>query len=892
MNFLSRILLFFLLIPVLAGANEGMWIPSLLKKLNEQDLKARGLKIPVEQIWSTDKASLKDAIVQFGGGCTAEVISYKGLLLTNHHCGYSQIQSHSTIEKDYLRDGFWARSFDEELPNPGLTAMFVVSMEDVTEIVFKEAKNESGKIVASRLKKITEELISQKTKGTHYEAELVPFNYGNSYFLIVTETFLDVRLVGAPPSAVGKFGGDTDNWVWPRHTGDFSIFRIYADKNNKPAAYSKENVPYQPKYALSVSKAGVKEGDFTMVFGFPGRTQQFLSSAAVDHIVNNSNPARIKMREKALKIIDGDMISSDALRIKYAAKQARISNAYKKWIGETKGLIRLNAIEKKKLFEADYVNRASLNSDHQKWYGTIPSKFNKLYTSFKPYATANDYFSELVFSGPEFLRYVQRYEGMVEFYLDETKKSAVEETLKKNKSSVSGFFKNYNPETDKKIFLALFPLYIEGTPANLLPDELEDLKKKYKGDWNLLANEIYTKSFFTNEKRLTDLLNSFSEKSIKKVKADPAYLLMRTLYNGYRNKVDAMYQTYFNQIEELMNDYVAGMMILIPEKKYWFDANSTLRLSYGIVEGSKPHDGYSYDYYTTAQGMMEKYIPNDSEFDLPKKLIELIRDKNFGTYGNADELRVCFTASNHTTGGNSGSPVLDAYGNLIGINFDRSWESTMSDVMYDPMICRNIILDARYILFIIEKYAGADHLIQEMNIKGGREILLDETVMTENEIKIMNSSDQLKDAEFYYQRASRLMKLKKYNEAESDIELGIKSSSVINEKLQLLKANVLIAGGKYNNASLVCDLLIRQNPTLYEANYLKALSLTELKKFDEAIKWYTACIRLKPLDALAHFNRGICYYNIGKIVEACSDFMMAEKEGADVKEWPRKQLCR
>ena len=691
-------------------ADEGMWVPSLLKAKNANELKERGLKIPVDEIWSENKPAIKDAIVHFGGGCTAEVISYKGLILTNHHCGYSQIQSHSTVENDYLKNGFWAMNHQEELPNPGLTASFIIDMKDVTDQVLKGGKSEA------QIRKTSQQIINDATKGTHYEGEVRAFNYGNSYFLILTETFKDVRLVGAPPSSIGKFGGDTDNWLWPRHTGDFSLFRIYADKNNMPAEYSPENVPYKPKHSLPISMQGVKEGDFTMTFGFPGRTQQFLSSAAVSFIVNQSNPAKIHMRESALSIIDAEMRSSDQLRIMYAAKQARISNYHKKWIGETKGLKRLNAVAIKKAMEEEYVSRAKKDPEFAARYGDKPQAFLKLYDQYGRYLLANDYYNELIISGPEFIRFTSTYEGLVEGFSDLQKSGKDKEQVEKLTSSLNGYFKNYNPSTDKKLFQKIFPVFINGIPAELQPEYIKELNKKYKGNWNLLADEIFSKSVFVSREKLTAVLQKFNSSAAKKLKSDPAYKLMSGLFNSYRQQVLDPYRTASNEIEKLMADFVEGWMKLFPERKYWYDANSTLRLSYGVAEGSAPHDGMKYTYYTTLSGMMDKYIPGNEEFDLPSRLIDLYNKKDYGDYGVDGELRVCFTASNHTTGGNSGSPVLDANGYLVGTNFDRSWESTMSDIMYDPEICRNIILDVRYTLFIIDKFAGASHLIEEMEL--------------------------------------------------------------------------------------------------------------------------------------------------------------------------------
>lgn len=890
---MKRTLLFLFVFSIFRSgfAAEGMWIPSLLEKLNKEDLKNAGLRIDVAEIWSTQKPSIKDAIVNFGGGCTAEVISYEGLILTNHHCGYAQIQAHSSLEHDYLRDGFWAMNRSQELPNPGLTASLVVDMIDVTQKVLENATDESGRANPLIVQRNMESIKADAEKQG-YEAQIKAFNYGNGYFLILSEKFLDVRLVGAPPSSIGKFGGDTDNWIWPRHTGDFSIFRIYAGKDNRPAAYSPDNVPYKPKYSLPISVSGVNAGDFTMVFGFPGRTQQFLSSAAVDFLVHVSNPARIKMRETALSIIDADMRTSDLIRIQYSAKQARISNAYKKWIGETAGLKRLNAVTKKRELEAEYVERASKDPDYSKRFGTLPKDFETLYASFSSYAKAYDYFSELIFSGPEFIRYANGFGKLVDEYTQLDRDKKVKETVDRHISALAGYFKNYNPATDKKLFLALFPMYLEGTPANLLPDEIPALKKKYKGNWSLLADAIFSKSYFTDRTRMENMLRNFGSSSVKKIKSDPAYHLMKVLYGGYHAKIEAEFKKGYGQSEYMMSEYVAGLMLLFPEKKYWYDANSTLRLSYGKVEGSRPRDGMMYDYYTTVDGMMEKYIPGNEEFDLPAKLIDLWKKKDYGNYADAKGMPVAFTASNQTTGGNSGSPVLNADGHLIGINFDRSWESTMSDVMYDPVICRNIILDIRYVLFIIDKYAGAGHLLREMELMTPErsEELRKEGIR--NEIRAVTDEIRAKadDASLLVKRARLYQQIDMNKEAEADLRLAVKINPRSAEQLHLL-GHALMEQSRFTEAIREFEKALQVDPAFHEALLDKGICLSELKKFEEAIKVYTVYISKNSLDHRGYYNRGVCYYLINKKNEGCADFMIAEKLGGTRESWLRKELC-
>ncbi len=699
-------------------AAEGMWIPALLKSLVENDMKAMGLKLSAEDIYSINKSSLKDAIVHFGGGCTAEVVSDKGLILTNHHCGFSQIQSHSSVENDYLKDGFWAKDFASELQNPGLTATFIVRIEDMTSKVLEGTE---GLSEMERNAKIghaiaTIESATEKAEPGH-QAAIKPFFYGNEYYMIVTKTYRDVRLVGAPPSSVGKFGGDTDNWMWPRHTGDFSVFRIYAGKDNEPADPSAENVPYKPGHSLPVSVKGTDPGDFTMVYGFPGVTEQYLHSTAVKFITQEKNPRAIAMRDKSLDIINATMASSQRLRIAYASKQARIANAWKKWDGENKGLARLHAIEKKEAMEKQFAAMVAKDPALSERYGKVLKELEEHYTVAQKYMMARSMVIEFYFVGPEILRYAAGFENIAKNYetlVNENKLDAEIEKLKKN---TAGFYKNYDPATDQKILAALYPMYIEGLSPELRPDIHTSLALKYGNDWERYAKEAFEKSIFTNEARVNAFLGKFKKGSVKKIDKDPIMKLQKSVLGAYRSKAAQQGGIYKARLDELMRVYVKGLMTVFPDKKYWPDANSTLRVAFGKVEGSSPQDGAIYKPFTTMNGILEKYVPGDREFDLPPRLIDLAKRKDFGQYANKQgELPICFTASNQTTGGNSGSPVIDGEGNLIGINFDRSWQSTMSDVMYDAERCRNIIVDIRYVLFMIDKYAGASHLVKEMKL--------------------------------------------------------------------------------------------------------------------------------------------------------------------------------
>ena len=684
-------------------AKEGMWLPMFLQQLNEAEMQAMGLELTADDIYSINNGSLKDAIVHFGGGCTAEIISADGLLLTNHHCGYGQIQSHSSVDNDYLTNGFWAKDQTEELTNKGLTATFIKYMKEVTtQVLVNETDEMSEYQRKDMIKSIGDSLIASEVEGTHYEASIKPFFKGNRYFMFVTETYKDVRLVGAPPSSIGKFGSDTDNWMWPRHTGDFSIFRIYADKDNKPAEYSEDNVPYQTNRHLSISTQGVKPGDFTMVYGFPGRTDEYLPAVAVKQITQVLNPAKISIRKTALDIMDKQMRASDDVRIKYASKYASVANYYKKWIGENTGIQKTRGIKRKEEFEAAFMNALNLE-DVNPEYSNLLVLYDSLYGQMESVALARDYFIEIAYRGIEIIKFANKASKFV--------RTGSLEDLEKFKKSISGHFKNYDANTDALLFDALIhKYYTDQADSEYLP--------AYFNGKIYAASEVFSKSYFANEANLEDLFNESLKKIQKKLSKDPAFKVASALYDYYRDVIYAKYWALEDELDALDRQYLKAMMEVLPDyRNYYPDANSTLRLTYGQVQGVSPLDAVSYDHVTYLEGMMEKYVPGDYEFDLPQKLIDLYESKDFGTYADDNgKLPVCFIATNHTTGGNSGSPALNAKGELIGLNFDRAWEGTMSDINYDASRCRNIMVDARYILFIIDKYADADYLLDEMSI--------------------------------------------------------------------------------------------------------------------------------------------------------------------------------
>ena len=705
-NFKLVLLLFFIQSQAQQG---GMWVPSLLNSMNEAEMKSLGSKISIKDIYDANKSSLKDAVPQFNGGCTSEVISPKGLILTNHHCGFDAIQNHSTVEHDYLRDGFWAYKMEEEIPNKDLEVTFIIKIEEVTTQVLKGVSTITSEL--EKQKKIQQnitELTKNLPKEPWQENRIKTFFDGNQYLLFVIESFKDVRFVGAPPSSIGKFGSDTDNWVWPRHTGDFSLFRIYADKNNHPAEYAKDNIPYIPKKFLPISTSGIEENDFTMVLGFPGRTQEYLPSFAVAQIMNELNPAKIEIRDNALKIQDGFMRKDQAIKIQYASKYAGIANYWKKWIGETKGLKKSNALATKQKFEAEFTEKV-IKAGKQAEYGSLLSEFEKNYNDIKEYALARDYFSEVVQRNTELLS-----SGYRLYQLEQVLTTKGEQAFMDRKTvlinTMVDFYKDFNVQVDKNVFEKLIDLYATKSPKQFLPSTLNGINA------TTLANDIYSNSKLTSYEGFKSLLDGDSKSVLEKINNDKGYQLVKSMVDGYLKNVAPKYDEINLKNTSLQRTYMKAILELLPNNRIFPDANSTLRVTYGKVKGYKPNDAIYYEPITYLDGVMEKYIPGDYEFDVPKKLIDLYNTKDFGIYGQNGKMPVCFIGTNHTTGGNSGSPALDAYGNLIGLNFDRVWEGTMSDINYSPEICRNIMVDARYVLFIIDKYAQAKNLITEMQL--------------------------------------------------------------------------------------------------------------------------------------------------------------------------------
>jgi uncharacterized tellurite resistance protein B-like protein len=659
---------------------------------------------------------MKDAVLLFGGGCTGEVISSEGLLITNHHCGYGQIQSHSSLQHDYLANGFWAMSKEEELSSQGLTVTFLKRMEDVTDKVLKGVTEgmdptERDKIINSNISEIN----TKAAEGTGYSASVRPFYMGNQYFLFVNEIFRDIRLVGAPPEAIGKFGGETDNWIWPRHTGDFSLFRIYTDKNNKPADYSKDNVPYKPVYFFPISLKGVKEGDFTMVFGYPGTTFEYVPSYYIDMVKNYINPKMIAIRAKKIDIMEAAMATDPLIRIQYSSKKSGIANSWKKWMGEIQGLDKMNTIGKKQEFETRFMKWVYEDNSRAAKYGKIIPSYKELYSNMKDYSLVNSYTNE-VFSGAEAVSFARSLRSLADLCENNASDDAVKSAKISTLAGAKSFFKNFNKATDKKLFAAVMKMYGENIDPKWQTQEFIKFKTLCKGNFQSAADKLYDQTVFADEAKYNAFVNSFNKSSVAKLKKDQFYLLANDANEFITNNVRGELIRINGEILKLNKIYMAAQMEFEKDKVFYPDANLTLRLTYGQVKGYKSKDAVYFSYYTTLSGIMEKDNPEIFDYKVPDKLKELYQKKDFGRYAQDGEVPVCFIANNHTTGGNSGSPVINAEGQLIGVNFDRAWEGVASDMAYNPDQSRNISLDIRYALFIIDKFAGAGYLLNEMKI--------------------------------------------------------------------------------------------------------------------------------------------------------------------------------
>lgn len=714
-NKLKIFLFHVLLIQHMAFAGEGMWLPLFLKSLNEAEMKSMGMKISADDIYNINKGSLKDAVCQFGGGCTGEIISSQGLVLTNHHCGYGYISSLSNLDHNYLKDGFWAKEKSAEIPCSGLGITFIVRMEDVTTKVLNgvtpEMKESERKLIYDKNIVEVQKNISKKNNEDVFVRS---FYNGNQFFAFVTITYKDVRLVGTPPESIGKFGSDTDNWVWPRHTGDFSMFRIYANKDNQPAEYSQDNIPFTPKHFLPISLDGVSDGDFTMIFGFPGKTTEYLSKEGVRQIVEEQNPIRIDLRDRTLKILDKYMRVSEITKLQYASKYAGIANSWKKWIGESQGVKWTNGLARKDSIDKAFQKRVD---DNPAWisYRNIIPELEKNYKELATFAAAKEYYAEGFQRNIDLYNCYARIKKLVDTYEGRGEKIFNEQKLQMSKDA-SAYFKNVDSKIEQEIFATLLERVVNGVdPAQRIPYLMEKMKLYHK-NYKQYTEDLYAQSVLTNPDSLAQLCSMEYKDWIMKVKKDPVYNFYEELnfFVGYG--IQSRAGQLEDNIANLRRQHMEALMKVFPEKRFYPDANSTMRVSYGKVEGFTPKDGMCYKTQTYLDGVMEKYIPGDYEFDVHPRLLKLYKEKDYGVYAENGKLPLAFIASNHTTGGNSGSPAIDANGNLIGLNFDRVWEGTMSDINYDIRLCRNIMVDARYILFIVDKFAGAQNLIQELKL--------------------------------------------------------------------------------------------------------------------------------------------------------------------------------
>ena len=704
-------------------ADEGMWLPMFVERLNYVDMEKMGLQLTPEELYSINNSSLKDAIVGLSEGatprgffCTGEIVSGKGLMFTNHHCGYNSIQKLSTVEHDYLTDGFWAKSFEEELPAEGISASFLVRMEDVTEQIFSVLNDtmswtERNQAIAAKAK----ELETAASEDGKYNPIIKGFFEGNEYYMFVYKVYTDVRLVGTPPSSIGKFGGDTDNWMWPRHTGDFSIFRVYADANGEPAAYSAENKPLNPKHHLPVSLDGVQQDDFTMIWGFPGTTERYMTSFGIDYNVESFYPTIHDIFKLQTDVMDEFMQKDASVNIMYADNKAGLANTWKNFEGQMLMLRKNKVAERKAELEAQFTEWVNANPARVEEYGNVLNTLAENYAIAEQFTPSIYYPNFVTQTGAiaisaEFAQYVAAAQGK-----DKEAIAAAEEALKA--IDADAYFAETYKALEDKTLVEMLKLYYNTFNAEANPNFYNLVEKEYKGDVVALANDILENSIFAT----AESIKAFIEKpNAKKVAKDPAFIVLNTMYAHMASGL-APYRAAMQAIDENNHLFVKGLREFYaetqPEKSLYPDANSSLRMSYGSVQDYQPADAIHYDYVCTANGILEKYVPGDYEFDVPQRLLDLIEAKDFGQYADENgELIVCFLSTNDITGGNSGSPIMNAKGELIGLAFDGNWEAMSGDINFEPTLQRTINVDARYVLFVIDKFAGATNLIDELTI--------------------------------------------------------------------------------------------------------------------------------------------------------------------------------
>ncbi len=704
-------ILFTLAALLLAGnfvsAKEGMWLPQLLKSLNENDMRSLGMQISAEDIYSVNNSSIKDAVLQFGGGCTGELISDRGLLVTNHHCGFSQIQSLSTIEKNYLKEGYWAATDKDEIPCPGLTVTFVREIKDVSKIILENIDDKtSEENRASIIKTKSDSLEKAMSDKKSIKAFVRSFFAGNEYYLFITEVYKDVRFVGAPPQAIGKFGGETDNWVWPRHSADFSLFRIYVDKNNRSADYSVDNIPFTPKRSLEINSGGIKENDFAMIYGFPGRTNEYITSPALDLYLNQTDPDRVSIREKRLDIWRQDMQDNDTIRLQYAAKFSSLANYYKKWTGEMMGLRRFKAIDIKQEYEKKMI---ALSGGKM---GPLLDSIAKLNKELKPFSFTSDYYTEAL-QGIELLMLASKFSKLISLSKSDTISADIlNAEIVRLKNDVRTFFKNYSVKTDKKICFEMLRLANKKLIDADKPIVLKNVHTE--NDIKIESNKLFS-TFLVDTAKVFVFLNNYSKKSVRKLEKDPMIIFNKDFVSLNKSLAEHL-NNLTSRLMVFQRSYLALIRSIDTSRVFYPDANSTLRVAYGKIQSVEPVDGKIYKYYTTTEGLLEKSNSTNLDYALPDNYRNILEKKNFGKYAVNGSVPVNFLGSVHSTGGNSGSPILNSKGQLIGINFDGMWEGIMTDVYYGESYCRNISLDVRYFLFIVDKLGNEKRLLDEMKI--------------------------------------------------------------------------------------------------------------------------------------------------------------------------------
>jgi hypothetical protein len=686
-----------------AHADEGMWLPIYIQKLQSK-IKPMGCKLTADDIYNVNKASIKDAIVSFGGFCTGEIVSSKGLVFTNHHCGYDAIAELSSVKDNYLKDGFWAMSHDKEIPVKGLTVKILVKMEDVTSLV--KGKENQDAIIDSLV------ALNEKTPG--YKAEVESYFYNNEYYLLVYEIFKDIRLVGTPPESVGKFGGDTDNWMWPRHTGDFSIFRIYAGQDNKPADYSPNNKPYTPKKYLPISLKGVKENDFSFIMGFPGRTQRYLTSDGIKKTVFTEYPMASAIMDRKLKTQKSFMDKDEKIKLQLAGDYASLANYWKYMLGNIFAAKNSDFLLRKEKFEKEFQTWADADPKRKEQYGNLIADLKKTYES-DPAASKLENYLNFCYFGPAFVSYGSR---MFQLSMGGVSSDRAKESIEKLKKGLDKHFKDYNATVDKAVLtemirMAMHDLPQDNWPAILKSEKFNQLSGKNNEEKAAAyAEDVFSKSMLTDRAKMEAWLNAPDAKALV---ADAGFEFVKDCITLYMSNMNSSQGAAMAE-EELMEKYVKAMREFQPERFFYPDANSTLRFTYGKVLPYVPKDAVFFNYFTTAKGILEKEVPGDLEFDVPKKLHDLIVSKDYGRYGKDGVLNTCFLSDNDITGGNSGSPVINGQGHLIGIAFDGNWESMVGDLSFQPSVQRTISVDIRYVLFFIDKYAGANNLISELEI--------------------------------------------------------------------------------------------------------------------------------------------------------------------------------